>query len=143
MFFYISVLAILIAASVEDFMRKEIPILMPVLCLVNSALSVAFCIYTGNFWLEDTIMSLLPGVVLLLIGVVTGQAVGYGDGLMTLCIAPALGLCNTCLGLIVALGAAAFTSIILLVVKKGSRHTKIPFMPFLTLGVGVIACVQI
>ncbi len=143
MFFYIVALAILIAASVEDYLRKEVSVLMPVLCGINSASSVVLSVVSGEFDMADTFAAFLPGVVLILVAVATRQSVGYGDGLMTLSFSPALGLWNTCMGLIVAMVLSAVASILILVLKKGDRNTKLPFVPFITLGVGVTILAQI
>jgi leader peptidase (prepilin peptidase)/N-methyltransferase len=143
MFFYIVVLLILIVASVEDLLRKEVSVLIPVLFGINSFSSVIASIFSGEFNCTDIFVSLLPGVLLLLVGVVTGQAVGYGDDIITLCFAPALGLFNTCLCFAVAMTASAFVSIIILVLRKGDKNTRLPFVPFITLGVGVTILAQI
>ena len=142
MFFHIVVLLILIAASVEDLLRKEVSVLMPVLFGINSLSSVISSVLSGEFNCTDLFVSLLPGVLLLLVGVVTGQAVGYGDGIIMLCLAPALGTFNTCLCFAVAMAASAFVSIIILVLGKGDKNTRLPFVPFITLGVGVTIFAQ-
>lgn len=143
MFFSIMVLVILIAASIEDFCRKEVSVLMPVLFGINSVSSVVSDLFSGDFNFADLWVSLLPGALLLLVGMVTGQAIGYGDGLILLCLAPALGLYNTCICLLVAMAASAIVSIVILALKKGNRNTRLPFVPFLTLGVGVTILAQI
>ncbi len=143
MFFHIMILVILIVASIEDFIRKEVSVLIPVLLGINSFSSVVSDILSGDFSCTTIWVSLLPGVLLLLVGIVTGQSVGYGDGLITLCFAPAMGLYGTCFSLVIAMAASAFVSIIILALRKGGRNTRLPFVPFITLGVGVATIAQV
>lgn len=73
----------------------------------------------------------LPGVFLILLGAVTRQAIGYGDGLLLLA-------CGLCLGgemagilLLTGLFLLFPVSLSLLLCGKAQRKTQLPFAPFL------------
>lgn len=75
---------------------------------------------------------------MLIIGRITKEEVGYGDGLMLMTIGPVFGLEHVMLGCFTGLFAISILSIFILVCRKGNRKTKIAFVPFLTLGMGVV-----
>ncbi len=143
MLFWIFILLILFATSIEDLRKKEIPAIMPIACAVDSALYAAFNMFSGKVGCTDLFVAFLPGVVLILIGVATRQALGYGDGLITLSFSPVLGLSNVCMSLVIAMMFSAIASVIILTMKKGNRNTRLPFVPFITLGVGVTFLAQL
>ena len=75
---------------------------------------------------------------MLLVGRVTREEVGYGDGLLLMAIGPAFGLEHIILGLFCGLFVISILSVCILVLSKGNRNTKIAFVPFLALGMGVM-----
>ena len=77
---------------------------------------------------------LLPGMGMLLVAFLTGEKVGYGDGLFlcALGLLTGVGVCLTDMMLGLLLGSGA--GLILLVLKKGTVRTQIPFVPFLLAG---------
>ena len=80
----------------------------------------------------ELLCSLLPGMLLLLLGRITSQAVGYGDGwvilILGLFLAPA-----ELLGILGLASALAGIWALYLVVRK-RKDQEIPFLPFLLLG---------
>lgn len=121
--------------SVEDIRKKEItgwP-----LALVGL---VGLCLTASS---EDclgwqTLLRLLPGAVCLGLGWLTKEGIGYGDGLMLLCLGCFLSLpqlLSVCFAALTLAGAAA---IFLLLALRRSRKTRIPFVPFLLAGYGIL-----
>ncbi len=84
-------------------------------------------------WLE-CLLSLLPGAGFLLLGYVSREQVGYGDGLLLLTVGIWLGLGQT-FG-IVTLGLVLCSVLcgVLLMRKKMRRQDSVPLVPFLLLG---------
>ena len=80
-------------------------------------------------WLLGT----LPGVFLVLVAWLT-KAVGFGDGMVLMSLGIVVGVRKAVLVLAVALFAAALCSVGLLLVKKVGLRSRLPFLPFLTLG---------
>lgn len=93
-----------------------------------------------NIWLclgellgtaEEILPGLLPGVMLLILGWATGQAVGYGDGIAVMVCGMYLRLWDTLFLAAVGLLLMFPFSVILLLSKKGNCRTELAFLPFL------------
>lgn len=132
----IMVMVLLIFTAIIDIKKKEIPFLLIGIGAGLAGISVAYGFVHGAADVE-TAIALFPGVVLVLISLVTRGEVGLGDGLMFLCIGPVYGLEQTIAGLLIALFISSLFSIGILALKKGNRKTKLPFIPFLSAGMGV------
>ena len=134
----ICVLAMMLVCSITDIRKQEIPAWE--LCAFF-ALSAVGCILQFLGGDTDVVMmalSLLPGVLILLLSFITREGIGYGDGLVALFLGPALGLKCTGTGLILAFFASSVFSAVLLFTKRAGRNHRIPFVPFMTLGMGVM-----
>lgn len=142
-FFGLGVLLIMIISSIGDIRSRDVFLWEILGCFGMSFAKVAVSIYGGNFDASDVLMSLVPGVFLLLLSFVSGQSVGYGDGLLILCAGPALGAGVAVMGMVAGVFACGLISGILLVLKKVGKKAKMPFVPFLTLGMGVMMLAQI
>ena len=131
------VLVIMLGIAYQDFKNKEISSVGIILCAGLSVVSVVcrLCLGESFTW---PLIALLPGIGFSLLALVTRGSVGIGDGLLLMGIGPAFGIEHTILGVFVALGLTSVTSIILLVSKKGNGKSRLPFVPFLTLGMGVM-----
>ena len=79
----------------------------------------------------------------ILLSFVSRQSVGYGDGLLLLCAGPALGAGVAVMGMIAAVFACGLVSGALLIFKKVGKKAQMPFVPFLTFGMGVMMLAQI
>nr|WP_297766888.1 prepilin peptidase [uncultured Butyrivibrio sp.] len=130
-------LAIMLLVAYEDIKKKEISMKAIIVCALLALSSTGIRLYTGGELL-DSFLSLLPGAIMLIIGRITKEEVGYGDGLMLMTIGPVFGLEHVMLGCFTGLFAISILSIFILVCRKGNRKTKIAFVPFLTLGMGVM-----
>lgn len=120
----------LLIQGIWDVRTKEIPTWVS---LGFGICSFLYSICNQRDWI-CMIFALLPGIICLFIGYVTGQAIGYGDGIL-LC---ALGLLysmeqvmNICM---IASFVAGIVGLVLLSVFKKGRNYQIPFVPFLFLG---------
>lgn len=85
------------------------------------------------------ILSILPGVILLIFSYLSNEAIGYGDGMIVV----GIGLWTTCMKLLVVLEiafmAAAFISLLCILKHKKAMSLKFPFAPCLLLGT-VVTC---
>ena len=143
MFFGIGVLLIMIISSIGDIKSREVLLWEILGCFGMSFARVVMSIYGNSFDASDILMSLMPGAFLLLLAYVSGHSVGYGDGLLLIAAGPALGPNITVMGMIAATFACGIISGILLVFKKVGRKARMPFVPFMTLGLGVMLFAQI
>ena len=137
MIIQILVLVILLMASISDFKRKEIPVFFLGGAGALALLSMVLSIVSGSFTTVDVI-SLVPGALMILISIFTRGELGLADGIMVMSLGPVFGLDKSLLGLIASLFLSCIFSIGILVLKKGNRKTRLPFIPFLAAGTGVM-----
>lgn len=124
--------------AIFDIRHREIPLLWILFGIAAAAGVDMWRITEGVFTITAVGFSLLPGAFLLLTGFCTREKVGYGDGLLLLAVGLFFGVYRCflalCVGLVFAAGAALF----LLVFRKAERSSRIPFVPFLLIGMGVV-----
>ncbi len=134
MFFEIGILMIFIVSSIEDIRKKEVLLWEIVACAGVSLAEGMMDLHSGSLSLWEPALSLIPGLVMLILSVVTRQGIGPGDGLLVLAAGPALGLSGTITSLAAAFCISGLFSGILLLTKKAGKKTKIPFVPFMAVG---------
>lgn len=87
-------------------------------------------LYTnGIFEVSTILISILPGLLLLLLGKATRESIGYGDGYLLILIGIYIGFIRTVNILIMALFLTAIISIFLLIFCKANRRMELPFIP--------------
>ena len=143
MIFEISMVVLLLYAAYEDIKKKSIPIYV---LAISGALST-IAVGVKFFYLHESpvalLMTVIPGILLLAIAFMTNQSLGYGDGLLVLSMGPVFGLEKMILGMFLAFFLSSIISLLLYVLKKVGRKTEIPFVPFISIGMGVMALAQI
>ncbi len=125
--------------AIADIKEKAVPC---VFLAVFGMIAVIYIVMRGEKEWLSILYSLIPGVFLLMVSLCTKESIGYGDGWAVM----ALGLLieaeacfiTVCIGLFVS----AFFSLILLVLHKVSGKSRLPFLPFLTVGLGVLMIAQ-
>ncbi len=114
-------LALFIYPVYSDLRKREFhplpPILMALILIVTS----------GTFHPAG----MIPGVLLLLIGRISHEQIGYGDGLFCLCLGSCMGISRMTGLLMWALLLSAAGGIFMLLAGKADRKTEMPFLPFL------------
>ncbi len=114
------------------------------LAVVWLGMFLAVCLRIGGAMGESGLMeaalSLLPGAGFFLLGFLTREKVGYGDGWALLMIGLFSGLYRCFLILLCGLIAESAVAVVLLALQKINRNHEIPFLPFLLLGMGVAVC---
>ncbi len=124
----------LVVASIYDGRSRTVPVNVLLLGCLISVLGCIYLIIGEKKGLIEIVQGLLPGIVGLLLARVTKEQLGYGDGIMLLILGGCLGLKDMVSILWIGLVGTFFISIFLLIVQKGNRYTKLPFIPFLLLG---------
>lgn len=125
----------MLTGSVIDIKKKELPLAL----LVLFGLAAAVCTgITGEKEWRDILYSFIPGAALLALGMCTRESIGYGDGLVVLILGLLTGL-KGCL-VIVSIGfvVSSVFAMVLLVFRKVKGKSRLPFLPFLTIGLGVM-----
>lgn len=87
-------------------------------------------ILNPNIELTSIIVSISPGMFLLLLGLSSRQAIGYGDGVATIIIGICVGLNRCFIICLIAFLIASMASCIKLL-KHHSIKSTLPFIPFL------------
>ena len=131
----------LLLFSIEDVRKKRIDIL-PLLAF--SVIGAIYLTVTRALTIQEICGGMLLGVGLLGIAKMTGESLGYGDGLLFLVTGIYLGGWDNCSLLMTSLVLAFVFAIIQILVRKKSAKSEIPFVPFvlsayvLYLGVQII-----
>ena len=130
----IPLLLFLSIGTVSDIRKRKIPVIL-------LAISGVFGIMTGFLtdrlsacYATDWLAVIFLGTVFIGISFLSEGKLGLGDALAILVTALFIGGLEASLAVLYALMSASIVSIILLAVKRGSKNTKLPFMPFLLLG---------
>ena len=117
----------LLLFSIEDVRKKRIDIL-PLLAF--SVIGAIYQTVTRALTIQEICGGMLLGVGLLGIAKMTGESLGYGDGLLFLVTGIYLGGWDNCSLLMTSLVLAFVFAIIQILVRKKSAKSEIPFVPF-------------
>lgn len=128
---WILLLGILIPMTITDIRQKKINVL---LCLIGTIPGIAFSLILGKTTITAVLFSLIAGIILLGISICTGGEIGIGDGPAVIFVGSVLGLKNVATVLMLSFIMAALYSLILLIIKKATGKSRIPFIPFLFSG---------
>lgn len=129
-----AVLAIfMIQAAYTDIKKKEVNL---ILCL--AFMLIALCInginlVRGLVKMNEILLSVVPGVLLLIISKITNQSIGVGDSVVAVVIGLLIGFEKTVVVLMIGFMVSAFISILLMVFKKVNKNHELPFVPILFL----------
>lgn len=121
----------LAAAAMLDIKKRALPVVLIGAGFVTGG---AAQLLFGTLTLPEIFAGCIPGGLMLLLALLTKEAVGYGDGAMLISTGAFLGLAYNLLLLAAALLLAALTGIVLLAAKKIRRKESVPFIPFLLAG---------
>lgn len=125
--------------AVIDGLKREIPIAVVWMGIVIAViLRLRGMIGEGGAIMAA--LSVIPGVMLWMISFVSREKVGYGDGWMLVMVGLFVGIWRCFLILLIGLVSESVIVLILLAVQRISRDRRIPFAPFLLLGMGAVLC---
>ena len=117
----------LLSISIMDVRSRRVPVWLLLLGGIP-CLAAEICREGGGF---SIVLGSLPGLLLLATAFATKKA-GYGDGIVLLILGVALGYRKSLLLFGVSLFLVSICSLVLLVIRKAGRDTRIPFLPFLS-----------
>lgn len=128
---------VMIVFSVLDIRRKEIPAI-PLFIYLGTG--IVFGLLNG--YLNEMLLTSLPGLFLIMLSFLSGEKIGYGDGITTCALGIWVGIDITMATLVVGMLSIGFMASVLIVrrrvkLHKGCDSERIPFIPFLLLGLAV------
>lgn len=129
---YCGAIMFLAMLSLEDIREKRISVNR----VVVGALTAVICRFiTGEASFITIISGFIPGIVLLLLSVATGESIGKGDGIVVMVLGLWIGGQMTFLAVCLAIWAAGIFAVVCLIRK---RRELIPFVPCLLMGMEVL-----
>lgn len=117
--------------SVEDIRRRELPTI-PI--FIAGAAGLVFSLLSGAWRDFSVLYRFLPGLLCLLLAFVSRESIGYGDGMVILCLGSYLTLAQLLELCMAALTLAGLVALVLLVGLHRGRKTSLPLVPFLLAG---------
>lgn len=123
-------LSALLWLALQD--KKHLGVTRWGLVIASGILLIAGC-FSGADW-KSRMGGGMIGVILLLFGYFSKEAIGLADGVVVLVCGVAFGLYETVTMTFFAALFAGGVSIVLLAVKRVGKKSRIPFLPFLLLG---------
>lgn len=118
-------------AAYYDIRYRRIPMKF-IIAALAAALMMMLCLHHEA--VAGYVGGAAIGVFLLLLGKLTAEGIGYGDGLAFTVTGLLLGMRKNMMLLCISLVLSAFYSVFLMICKKGNRKTEIPFLPFMLSG---------
>lgn len=118
--------------SYADIKNKTIPLIPTI---IISILTIVIQIINTMFYdtkLLSLIISFIPGLIMILLSVITKECIGYGDSII-------LALCSICIGALdgvfLIMCSFIYSAIfsLFLLIKGKKKHDTIPFIPFIFL----------
>ncbi len=133
-------MALLIILSVFDIRTKRIPIGGFISLYAYSAIYL-FCSGECSFSPVTLIISVIPGLILGALSFITEGKIGMGDALIIAGLGMGLGIERVSYTLTGALILICLFGLFMMVTRKMNRRSQIPFVPFITLSMGVVGFV--
>lgn len=132
---WIILLIAFIPMSISDIRNKKISIWF-VVCVGIAGILITSLYDMPPF--SELIIRFLPGFVLLLVAYLTKECIGKGDGIMCIALGAILKPGQLVASIFYGFILSAIVGLFLIVTRKASRKTRLPFIPFL-FG-GIIIC---
>lgn len=132
---HICLIIILGVICVFDIKRKKIPVYM---LIVLAAAGIISNFTVGEFDIEKRIIAMLPGIILLIVSMITKQQIGYGDGLIILIMGLYIDIDDILSIVLSSFLLSSIAAIILMTVFKKKKNFEMAFSPFLLIGYGLV-----
>ena len=125
----------LVICSVSDIKNREIPIIMPI---VLSLVAFMFTVQ-NNVLIKNLKASLLVFVILVLISLISRQALGFGDVAVLSACTLFSGIISVTLIISVSIMLSTIITLIVMAYKRffknnSDKRISIPLMPYITVG---------
>lgn len=132
---HICLIIILGVICVFDIKRKKIPVYM---LIILAAAGIISNYTVGEFDIEKRIIAMLPGMILLIVSMITKQQIGYGDGMIILIMGLYIDIDDILSIVLSSFLLSSIAAIILMTVFKKKKNFEMAFSPFLLIGYGLV-----
>ncbi len=132
---HICLIIILGVICVFDIKRKKIPVYM---LIILAAAGIISNFTVGEFDIEKRIIAMLPGMILLILSMITKQQIGYGDGMIILIMGLYIDIDDILSIVLSSFLLSSIAAIILMTVFKKKKNFEMAFSPFLLIGYGLV-----
>lgn len=132
---HICLIIILGVICVFDIKRKKIPVYM---LIILAAAGIISNFTVGEFDIEKRIIDMLPGMILLIVSMITKQQIGYGDGMIILIMGLYIDIDDILSIVLSSFLLSSIAAIILMTVFKKKKNFEMAFSPFLLIGYGLV-----
>lgn len=132
---HICLIIILGVICVFDIKRKKIPVYM---LIILAAAGIISNFTVGEFDIEKRIIAMLPGMILLIVSMITKQQIGYGDGMTILIMGLYIDIDDILSIVLSSFLLSSIAAIILMTVFKKKKNFEMAFSPFLLIGYGLV-----
>lgn len=129
---WVVLLGVMIPMTIKDIKSRHVNVYL-ILGAILGVLAIRVSIM-GDKDIE-ILLDMIPGAIMLFVAMLSGQKIGYGDGLLLLFVGTVTGYPTTIVSLLISMILSAFLSGALLIMKKVDKETEIPFVPFMSLGI--------
>jgi len=135
MWWILSTILIMCLISIWDIKTRRIPISLMIVLLIVTLIYVCS---GDSIRLLEIVFSLCPGIVMIALSLLSDGKIGIGDGIVITELGLGLGIVDCMIVLVIALCINTFVVMILYFAHFINKSSKIPFIPFLTVGLGVL-----
>lgn len=129
----------LLLLSVSDIRKKSFPVWMLGIGVVGAAGVLCLEMAAGRVVGVSILKSVLPGLLFLLIAAVT-KNMGYGDGMVLILLGLMRGQKHCVTALMLGMLVISFFAVVVLILRRAGRNTRLPFLPFLSVGWVIAEC---
>lgn len=127
---FVSLTASLTLLTISDVRKRSVSIAsLVILFLLSVALGIA-----GKRGIGQMLVGAIPGLVTVILAVITKGKIGLGDALVFVAIGIWCGIKMILSVFFVALFLCSVVGVTLILMKKASRKTALPFIPFILAG---------
>ncbi|MCR4932822.1 MAG: prepilin peptidase [Lachnospiraceae bacterium] len=129
---WLMLLTVLLPMAVKDIKYRKIN---GYICLVMIMVSFLIRVKIKHDADFTILLDLIPGVLMYVLSKLSPRSIGEGDALVLIFIGSVVGYMKEMQFLIISVFLAGLIALILFALKKVDRDTKLPFVPFLSVGV--------
>lgn len=126
MYLNLIVIAVLTGESISDIKTKSISMTRLIMYFLVAVVCNLLFFYQS---IASMLGGIAIGIILLLWGLITNQSIGYGDGLLFVCMGAAIGFVGNLMLLFFSMIIAGILGGIMVFVRKKKLDYQVPFVP--------------